>query len=255
MALLNFPPNPTVGQTYTIGTNTWTWTGSAWIKYTSSNQSPIVINTSTNSVSTTTGALVVDGGVGIGGNLNIGNTSTIAGAEIITTATLHLYSTLQTVTDSGNTTTNSIYITNQTASTSTTTGAMVISGGVGIGGRINAESLKIADSVLDSTLVLVNNTATTIVDTYSINEFRAAKYLIQIDSGSGVGAEFQVIEILLLVDNIQTVYATEYGLLITNGELGEFAADVQGDDMVRLYFTPYQATDKAISVLRTGMSV
>jgi len=27
---LSFPANPTVGQTYTVGTRTWTWTGSIW---------------------------------------------------------------------------------------------------------------------------------------------------------------------------------------------------------------------------------
>lgn len=251
MALLNFPPNPTNGQIYSIGANTWVWTGTAWIKYVSSPQSPIAINTSTASTSTSTGALVINGGVGVSGGINAGSTSTVNGAEILTTATI----TLQKATTGGNTTTDPVYFTNNTASTSTTTGAVVINGGVGIGGRLNAESVKIADSVLDSTLVLVNTTATTIVDTYSVDEYRAAKYLIQIDSGSGPTADFQVIEILLLVDNIQTIYATEYGLLTTNGELGEFAADVQNDNMVRLYFTPYQATDKAISVLRTGMVV
>jgi hypothetical protein len=251
MALLNFPPNPTNGQIYSIGLNNWIWNGSAWIKYTSSTQSPIAVNTTTVSTGTNTGAVVISGGLGVGGSVNVGSTSTVNGAEILTTATI----TLQKVTHGGNTTTDPVFITNKTNSTSTTTGALVIAGGIGIGGRINAESVKIADSVLDSTLVLVNNTATTIIDTYSVDEYRAAKYLIQIDSGSGPAADFQVIEILLLVDNIQTIYATEYGLLTTNGELGEFAADVQNDNNVRLYFTPYQATDKAISVLRTGMVV
>lgn len=251
MALLNFPPNPVTGQTYTIGSNTWVWNGSAWIKYTSSDQSPIAINTTTNSTGTNTGAVVISGGLGVGGGINAGGTSTVAGAEILTTATI----TLQKVTTGGNTTADPVYITNNTQSTSTTTGALVIAGGIGIGGRLNAESVQIADSILDSTLVLVNNTATVIVDTYSVDEYRAAKYLIQIDSGSGPTADFQVIEILLLVDNIQTIHATEYGLLTTNGELGEFGADVQNDNNVRLYFTPYEATDKAISVLRTGMVV
>ena len=185
-------------------------------------QPNVTLTNGTNSSSTTTGALVVGGGAGIRGNVNIGGI---------------------------------LHVVNSTQSTGTGTGALIVDGGAAIGGRLVAESVKIADTVLDSGLILLNTTATTIVDTYSINEYRAAKYLIQIDSGTGTGAEFQVIEILLLVDNIQTVYATEYGVLTTNGELGEFAADVQGDDMVRLYFTPYMATDKAISVLRTGMVV
>ena len=185
-------------------------------------QPNLTLTNGTKSVSTTTGALIVGGGVGIRGDVNVGGV-------------LHIF--------------------NGTQSTGTGTGALIVDGGVSVGKRLSAESVKIADTVLDSGLILVNTTATTIVDVYSVNDYRAAKYLIQIDSGSGPTADFQVIEILLLVDNIQTVYATEYGVLTTNGELGEFAADVQNDNNVRLYFTPYQATDKAISVLRTGMVV
>lgn len=144
-------------------------------------------------------------------------------------------------------------------STSTNTGALIVSGGVGIGadvwvqGRLNSESLKIADTVFDSTLVNINTTGTVVIDTYSLDNFRSAKYLIQIDEGTGVEADFQVIEILLLADNNGTVYATEYALVTSNGEMGEFTADIQIDNNVRLYFTPTYATEKIIKVLRTGM--
>ena len=118
------------------------------------------------------------------------------------------------------------------------------------------ESLQIEDSVFDSTLVLVNNTSTVVVDTYSMNQFRSAKYLIQIDDGDGATADFQTIEILLLVDNQGTVYATEYAVLGSNGELGEFAAEVDISDNVNLYFTPYYVgvgNTMSIKVLRIGM--
>jgi hypothetical protein len=162
------------------------------------------------------------------------------------------------------TTTGTVFIDNSTQSTSTTTGALIVTGGVGIGGdthiggQVVAESLKIADSVFDSNLVHINNTATTVVDRYNVSEYRAAKYLIQIDSNVGQqDASFEVIEILLLVDDTSVVYATEYGVLTSHGELGEFAADVQNDptngDVVRLYFTASEATNKIISILRTGM--
>jgi hypothetical protein len=153
-----------------------------------------------------------------------------------------------------------IGITSLENSTSTTTGALIVAGGVGIGadvwveGRINSESLKIADSVFDSTLVNINTTGTVVIDIYSIENFRSAKYLIQIDEGTGTEADFQVIEILLLADNNGTVYATEYALVTSNGEMGEFSADIQMDNNVRLYFTPFYETEKIIKVLRTGMS-
>jgi hypothetical protein len=374
MALLNFPPSPNPGDTYKIGTITWIWTGSAWIKYTSSPVSPIVVNTGTVSTSTNTGALVIDGGVGISGGVNIGSTSTINGAEILTTATLDTYvkptviiggtdtvvvttgsnvyiwntSTLQSVTDRGNTTSNQIRITNNTSatsvgtgaliidggisaggdlwlggtiysagvpvittstlidsfesgddiriistqtglttgtsllisntstlqtvtgrgsstthvvyfnntteSTSSSTGAIVVTGGVGVGGRVNAESVQIADTIIDSGQVLVNTTNTVVVDEYDIDEYRTSKYLIQIDEGTGPSANFETIEILLLVDNSGNVYATEYAVLTSNGDLGEFAADVVGDK-VRLYFTAVNATSKVLRIFRTTMRV
>jgi len=252
MATLNFPPNPVPGQTYTIGTNTWTWNGTAWIK-----SFPVVISTGTQSTSTTSGAIIVDGGIGVGGSINVGTTSTIAGAEIITTATFKKFINLQTVTDAGNSTTNVIHILNTSSSTSTGTGALIVDGGISVGQRVFCESVQIADAVMDSGKVLINTTATTVVDSYSMMNFRSSKYLIQIEEDPlslGDTADFQFIEILLLVNNEGDVFATEYGVLSSNGELGEFAADVQIDNIVRLYFTAYYASNKTLKILRTAMS-
>ena len=252
MATLNFPPNPVPGQTYTIGTNTWTWNGTAWIK-----SFPVVISTGTQSTSTTSGAIIVDGGIGVGGSINVGTTSTIAGAEIITTATFKNFINLQTVTDAGNSTTNVIHILNTSSSTSTGTGALIVDGGISVAQRVFCESVQIADAVMDSGKVLINTTATTVVDSYSMMNFRSSKYLIQIEEDPlslGDTADFQFIEILLLVNNEGDVFATEYGVLSSNGELGEFAADVQIDNIVRLYFTAYYASNKTLKILRTAMS-
>jgi hypothetical protein len=248
--------------------------------YTTTN--PIKITNLTTATSTTTGALVVSGGASIGGDLWLGGTlysqgvpvittsslieSISAGPDISITATQGLLpgsidvrisntSTLETVTGRGNTTDHQVFFQNTTESTSSSTGAVVISGGLGVAKRINSESLQIADTIMDSGMVLVNTTGTVVVDSYPVSQYRSAKYLIQITDGSGAGAEFETIEILLLVDNNQTVYATEYAVLTSNGELGEFAADVQGDNVVRLYFTAYQASSKTIKIFRTGMTV
>jgi len=258
MSTLNCPTNPSVGDIYQIDQNTWVWDGYAWIKYSSSAQSPISINTGTASTSTNTGALVIDGGVGVSGSLNIGNTSTIAGAEIITTATWANFINLQTVTDSGNSTTNVIHILNTTESTGTGTGALIVDGGISAAKRIHCESLQIADAIMDSSKILVNNTATVVVDAYAIGEFRSAKYLIQIEEqplAPGDFADFQVIEIILLVNNEGDVFATEYGIVSSNGEMGEFLSDMQLDNIIRLYFRPFYASDKTLKVFRTAMSV
>ena len=121
------------------------------------NQS-LIVNTTTNAISTDTGALQVLGGVGIGLDLYVGGAGYINNAQIVTTATIDAYasnttivagtdtavntstgivtvwntSTLQSVTDRGATTTNAISITNTTLSTSSTTGALIVSGGVGV---------------------------------------------------------------------------------------------------------------------------
>jgi hypothetical protein len=237
----------------------------------------LFLNT-TNATNTISGALIVSGGVAIGGDLWLGGTIYSAGVPVITTSTLveafiagddiriestasltgqvlviSNTSTLQTVTTRGSTTTNVVYFANTTESTSSSTGAVIIGGGLGVAKRINSESLQIADTIMDSGLILVNTTATYVVDYYPIGQYRSAKYLIQIEDGSGISASFETIEILLLVDNAQTVYATEYAVLSSNGELGEFAADVQGDNFVRLYFTPFQASNKILKIFRTGM--
>ena len=227
----------------------------------------VYITNTTQSTSTVTGAVLIDGGLAVGGNIYVGGFINVAGkmtsngSEIITTTTVGTFSidTLNDVSVRGHTSTVALYISNTTESTSTTTGALVVDGGIGIGrdlwvqGRINSESLKIMDAILDSTELVVNTTGTVVIDAYPIGQFRSSKYLIQIEE-SGVNAEFETIEILLLVDNRGTVYATEYAVLTTNGELGDFEADIKTDDIVRLYFTAYDATDKTITVLRTALS-
>ncbi len=289
-----FPQNPTVGDKYTIGTTTYQWTGSAWVKISATTQletltlanltatNTVRITGTTSATSVGTGALVVAGGISAGGDLWLGGTIYSAGVPVITTTTLiesflggddirvlstitglstattliiSNTSTLQTVTGRGSSTNHIVYFTNPTNSTSSNTGAVIVTGGVGVGGRINAESVQIADAILDSGQVLVNTTSSVVVDSYSIDDFRSAKYLIQITEGTGPGARFETIEILLLVDNDQNVYATEYAILVSDDDLGDFSADVQGDNMVRLYFTASDSAPRTLKIFRTTMRV
>lgn len=317
MALLNFPSNPSPGDTWTIGSKTYVWNGTAWI-FASQNSitvGTLVITSSTISTSTNSGALKVSGGTGIGGDLNVGGSATIAGTLTITNLTsatstitgalvvaggvgiggdLHIggqfyvngqsvlttssfayvvnagedisitlnnldgslifanTSTLQSVTSRGSSTNRIVTFSNTTPSTSTTTGAVIITGGLGVGQRITTESLKITDAIFDSNSVSTNLNATLEIDTYSLNDYRAAKYLIQIDEGSGVSAEYQMNEILLIANNNGVVALTEYGIVSTNGPMGNFTATVSSN-IVSLKFTPLFATQKTISVLRTSI--
>jgi hypothetical protein len=191
MALLNFPPNPSIGDTYTIGINTWQWTGSAWIKYTSGPSSPISVNTQTNSTSTNTGAVVVEGGIGVSGSINIGSTSTINGAEILTTATINL----QIVTDGGNTTTNPVLITNLTTADSTITGALIVDGGVGIGGNLYVGGEIVAQKLTIEFTTVTNISVETDDVITSTNATDATSTLtgaLIIAGGAGIGGNLYV---------------------------------------------------------------
>jgi hypothetical protein len=343
MGLLNFPPNPGIGDIANIGQKTYSWNGRAWIvaatsaTFTDVVASTVRVTSSTNAVSSTTGALqvvggasiggnlyvggsiigistgtgggigtisagtatftkvianggvqatstttgdvVISGGLGVGGNIWIGGILYSAGAPVLTTASFNQtvsdgididivnigggvlefnnISTLQSISGRGATTTNVIFLSNTATSTSTTTGALVVSGGIGVGGRINSESLKIADSVFDSTVQTINSIAWTIIDEYSFNQFRSAKYLIQIDEGLGATAKSQVMELLTLVTNTGTVFITEYANIMPYGDLGNFDANVVNagsDNLVRLYFMATDTVPKTVKVLRTAMA-
>jgi hypothetical protein len=274
---LNFPPSPSIGDKYTVGSKTYTWSGAAWLVSAQSvTANNILVTTSTNATSTNSGAVQIVGGVGIGGDLWIGGTLYSNSQPVITTATLGASifggddiritstgttsstflrfdntSTLQTVTNRGFTTTNRIFISNTTESTTTNTGALVVAGGIGVGKRVNCESLRIADSIFDSTEVAISTTASVVIDSFLSTDFRSAKYFIQISSG---GTAFSAVEINL-IHHSNTVYSTQYGLVNTGGTLGSFTADLSiVDSIVRLYFTASAATNKTIKVLRTGMA-
>ena len=285
---LNFPPNPSVNDEYTIGTKVYKWSGAAWlVTKTSGAFTQVTISSTTTAISTITGSLIVAGGVGIGKDLHVGGILYTNGVPVITTASFNVsdgpdggvdiniqhyvntvtgtstifinnISTLQSVTGRGNTTNNKLIITDTSESTTTNVGALVVSGGIGVGKRVNCESLRIADSIFDSTAVTLNTTASTQIDSFLSSQFRSAKYFVQISSGGGLlhtgsTATFHAAELILITDNVSTTYSTEYGLVTTNGSLGSFSADLAGG-VVRLYFTPTTATNKTIKVLRTSMA-
>jgi len=217
----------------------------------------------TNSVSTTTGAVVVKGGLGLAGNLTLGgrvyaggSTGTV-GQVLTSTATGVVWTTPTTVYNGG-TITGTLRIANTTSSTSTTTGALVVDGGVGVGGRINSESIRISDTIFDSSSVTVNSTTPTVIDSFSFRQFRSAKYMVQIDEGAAPGARCQVTELMLLVTNGGVVQILEYGNIFPEGDLGDFDADFQntgGDQVISLKFIAVNDTPKTVKVLRTAMAV
>jgi hypothetical protein len=144
-------------------------------------------------------------------------------------------------------------LTNTSQSTSTLTGALVVTGGIGVGKRVTCESIRITDSVFDSTMNTVNDTSLVIVDEYNISEYRAAKYLIQIDDGTGSTAKFHMTEISIIASNTGTIALTEYGTVTTEGALGTFTANVVSGKAT-LYFQPTAISNKVIYALRTAIA-
>lgn len=285
---LGFPPNPTVGDQYTIGTKTYEWNGVAWTIVSQSTSvtnliAETVVVTSTTNINTglgyINGPFQVYGGAWIEKDLFVGGTLFSSGQQVLTTSsfagtvqdgvdidivestgtdstiilTWNNISTLQTVTTRGNSTNRIINITTATESTNKFNGALIVAGGIGVAKRVNCESLRIEDTIFDSTSTVVNSTATTALDSYSTSTYRSAKYLIQIDEGTGANADFELREILLISDNQNRVYATEYGVVTSGGRLGDFAAESTAGN-VTLYFTAFTTSSKTIKLLRTGMA-
>ena len=204
MATLGFPSNPQIGDTYSVGSRTWIWTGQGW-KIDSTQSSPsfnslsvgqLFVTTGTNSTSTTTGGVVITGGVGIRQDVWVGGTIYSANSEVVTTATIgNLAGSLQAVTDRGNSTTNAIVITNATESTTATDGALVVTGGVGIGGNLNvtgditARKLTIEFTTVTTTIVETDDIIVTNNLTNAVNTFSGA---LRVAGGAAVGNDLWV---------------------------------------------------------------
>lgn len=236
----------------------------------------VIVRSATSATSTDSGALQVVGGLGVGEDVWIGGDLHVRGHYVLTTSSFYNQveggvdieitgtnsqiffndiSTLQSVTTRGATTNRQVRFTNNTESTSTTTGAVVVEHGMAVKGNLSVgQALQFNASNLDSNEIIINSNVPTVIDSYDNKQYRTAKYLVQVEWGTGYNAAFETIEILLLVDNLGTVYSTEYAILTTNGELGEFSADVQGDNVVRLYFTPNNSGTTTVRLLRTTIA-
>lgn len=295
MAILNFPTNPNPGETYSPpgSVKTYQWNGTAWLIISSPGTGPVtpdlVLNTlhltaTTNVIpqDPTVGTLIVDGGAYVQEDLIVGGFLYINASPVITTAsfsgqandgididivqdlidpTLLIFnntSTFQSVTGRGNSTTNYISFLNATNSTSTNSGAVTVLGGLGVGKRINSESMQIADTVMSSSKINVDDTITYVVDSYLLSQYRSAKYQIQIDEGTTSTARFQSLEIMVIASNTGTAFSTEYGSITSNGSLGTFSKTVtglSGSESVNLCFTPIDAIRKTVKMLRTAITV
>lgn len=104
-------------------------------------------------------------------------------------------------------------------------------------------------SVLDgSNSATTSTTANTVIDSFSKDVYRTAKYLVQITSGSNYHAS----EVLLLHDGTDA-YVTEYGIIYSNTSLGNISANINGG-VVDLLVAPINASS-TIKVKRIFVEV
>jgi hypothetical protein len=251
----------------------------------------VYINNTSTSNATTSGALIVSGGIGIAGAINAGSTisaltqlsiksdffDTLNSSTILLSSSVPIgYSsfTIQNTGASGQSYTLDVGGSNRafTGGTSinegnftlkdntnnayrlviTKTGNTLINTTTDTGAQLQVNgSLEIKSSLLETTVTLVNNTSTTVVDSFVSTVYRSCKSLVQIQDGN----DFEITEIVLLHDDIGQVYKSEYGIISTNGEKGNFTADLQGDGVVRLYFTANNSSSKKISIVKTALSI
>ena len=134
---------------------------------------PLLINNYTQSYSTLSGALIVQGGAGIAGTVWAGALS-VYGNEFVN---------------------GQLFLQNTTPSTSTVSGALIVAGGVGISGNLHvageivAQKLTIQLTTVTTTLIQTDDIIKTSNNTQSISTDSGA---LQIAGGVGIGRDLIV---------------------------------------------------------------
>lgn len=117
-------------------------------------------------------------------------------------------------------------------------------GNVGTAGTLNVTSnavfsgdVSFGGAAITGNSVTTTGTSQQVIDSWLINTYRAAKYVLSIKNNSANG--YSATEIMVLQDD-GTAYVTEYAVLNSNGSLGTFAVDANST-AARLLFTPSPA--------------
>ena len=103
-------------------------------------------------------------------------------------------------------------------------------------------------AVISTNSATTTSTASTAIDTFATSDYRIAKYLIQISSGS----DYQATEILFMHDGT-TVYLTEYATITTSGGiLGVFDGQINSSN-AELLVESTSATSTVYKLTRIGV--
>lgn len=111
------------------------------------------------------------------------------------------------------------------------------------------DTIKFESNASNSSNVVASSSAgSNVIDAFLAVDFRSAKYLVQVTSGS----DYHSTEILL-IHNGSTVHMTQYASIFDNVELATFDADI-ASGYIRLLATPTN-TGSSIRVYRTALRV
>jgi len=241
--------------------------------------SQFIVNNPASSTSTTTGAIVAEGGVGVGGDLYVGSSITLESVK----DSGFVYFRMRNKATGGQSYTWDVGGNNRngTAGASLNEGSLTLfdddnnayrlavsksTGNLLIGKNTDngvdklqvGGNISLADSQMATRVTVINTgTAQTVIDSFPLANYRTTKFTVQVTDGVGPYTAFHVVEMMIIVDNIGQTYLSEYGIVTTQGERGTFDVDynVGGNGLVRLLFTPNNApTQKTIKVLRNSIS-
>ena len=111
--------------------------------------------------------------------------------------------------------------------------------------------LELGDSALGTESTAVPGAAT-VVDSWSISQYRSSRYSVQITDT--ITSEYQVSDMSVLQDGAITTF-NEFGILFTGSNpLGTFTSNISAGN-ARLIFTPTNANAMNIKVSRTLLEV
>lgn len=121
--------------------------------------------------------------------------------------------------------------------------------GVGTSSPISTVQYKYTS--LESTASYVNGLTQTVIDTFRVIDLRSAYYYVQVTDETS--SRYQLTQITVVHDGLNA-YKNEYGLVCSNGKLGDFDVQVQGLN-VNLLFNPLIDSSYTMKVNRSSMAI
>lgn len=113
----------------------------------------------------------------------------------------------------------------------------------------NNPRITAIEEKLTTSSVNVPNSNIITIDSWSINQYRSVKYLIQITQGTN----YQISDLLVIHSGSVASFA-EYGVIETGISLGTFSTDIS-NSLVRLRLTLAQNSAATVKFTKTSISV